>query len=164
MSRKFNIIDIIIILIIVIGLVVAGIFFVKYLNNDKSVNTTQSEQNKTKLNFTIEILNVSENNAKMYKKGQEVKFDAYGKCKGRIEDVVIEPYKIVTKNTEVGEVLVTEIPDRYTAILIIKTDVVKDKMKYSCNGERISIGKSLPIKIKGAAAANCYITDLYEVK
>ena len=160
MNKKFNIIDFIIIMVVVIAIILLGVFYINSRKNDTVIHNT----NNIKLNFVVEVANLTEDNANMYKAGQTVSFDEFGNCKGVIQNVIIEPYKVWTKNTEVGEVLISEVPNKYTAKLTIQTDVVKEANKYSCNNERISIGKSLPIKVKGAACEACYIVDLYEVK
>lgn len=162
MNRKFNIIDFIIIFFIIVAIILVGLFYFN-ITKDKGASI-MDEQPKTKLNFTVEVTNITENIAQMYKEGQTVKFDNYGKCEGVIQKVVIEPYKIWTKNTEIGEFLITEVPNKYVAKITIQTDVTKEENKYSCQEERISIGKSLPLKTKGVACESCYIVDLYEVE
>lgn len=159
MKKKFNIVDVVIILLIVFAVVAGAVYF-------KSINSKDNNMaNDTiKLNFVIEVNNLTENMANAYKEGQKILFNDYGDCEGIIKKVEVLPYKIWTKNTKIGEVLITEIPGKYTAQITVETDAVKTDNEFICKKDRINIGKSIPFKVKGAAAESCYIIDLYEVE
>ena len=166
MKRKFNIIDVIIILVVIVAIAVASgfLYFKTRTAEDEAAETAHTKDNEIKLAFVIEINNISETMSTAYEVGRKVMFDSYGNCEGVIRDIEIVPYRMWTWNTEDGEVLINDVPDKYTARITIETDVIKEENKYNCSGERISIGKSVPFKTKGAAVEKCYIVDLYEVK
>lgn len=157
MKSKFNIIDLIVIIVLVLAIAVGGFVGYKYFFGDNG----SASANVVKLNFVIEISSVSEDIAKAYKVGDKVNFGSQGSGNGVITNVEVVPYRVWNKNTEIGEIVISEVPDKYTAKITIESDVVKTDKFYMCNDESIVIGKMMPFAVKGASA-DCYVVDLYE--
>ena len=161
MKTKFNIIDAIIALIIVIAIVICGFVFFKFANKD-----SVAVDNTTKINFIVEINNLTEESANNFKTavGKTATFGPTASGRGIVSNVEIVPFKRWTKNINDGKIIITEVPNRYTANVTIESYVVKTDISYTSGSEVVAVGKEMPFNAKGAASENGYIINLYEVK
>lgn len=158
MKTKFNIIDAVI-LIVVIAVIAVGCFI--YLNmTDDTVAVT----NTAKIEFKIEVIDLTEDAANSFNAGDSVTLGETTSGSGVITAVQVTPYKKWVENTEDGEVVISEVPGRYTATVTIASEVSKTDTAYTSGSEEISVGKKMPFNAKGAASEESYIVDLYEVK
>ena len=163
MKTKFNIIDAIII-VVILAVVIAGVFiFLNLKNND---NNASVPSNSAEIKFVIEVNNLSETAANSFKDavGKDVSFGETASGSGIITNVEIVPYKKWIKNTDEGTFFVSEIPNKYTANVTIKTNVEKTDASFTSGSEVISVGKKMPFNSFGIAAEECFIIDLFEVE
>lgn len=158
-NRKFNIIDIIIIILIA-AILCAGVYvyYVK-INGQES-----ADADTVNLHFTVEVNGLTEEAANSFNVGDYVTLGESASGSGVIESVEVEKYKILSRNTENGTFLWSEVPDEYTAKVTIVSGVNKSDTAYTTGSENISVGKEMPFNARGAASEKCYIVDLYETE
>lgn len=163
MKTKFNIVDVIII-VIILAVIATGCFaYFKFANKD---NNASVQANTAKIEFVIEVNNLTETAANSFKaaEGSPVSFGETTSGYGTLTYVDVIPYRKWVKNTEDGEVVVSEVPNRYTAKVTIQSDVEKSDTAFTCGSEVITVGKAMPFNSMGVAAEECYIVSLSEVK
>ena len=158
-NKKFNIIDVIIILV-VLAIICVGVYvyFTKFAKSDV-VNTNTAD-----IRFTIEVNGISEDAANSFNIGDSVTFGETTSGRGIIENVEVVNYRMITKNTKDGTIAWADVPDEYTARVTITSTVTKSETAYTSGNETIAVGREMPFNAKGAAAEDCYIIDLSEVK
>ncbi|MEE1043229.1 MAG: DUF4330 family protein [Clostridia bacterium] len=159
MKTKFNIIDLVI-LIIIVAIIAVGCIIYFNMTNDKTV----VETNTTKIEFVVEVRDVSEDAANSFIVGDLVTFGESTSGRGVISDVEVVPYKKWVNDMEDGEVIISEVPGRYTANVTISADVTKSNIAYTSGSEEVAVGKKMPFNAKGAAFEEGYIINLIEVK
>lgn len=161
MKTKFNIIDAIIATVIVLIIAVCVFVYFKFAHKDNAV-----VNNTTKINFVVEVNNLTEEASDSFEnaKGNSVTFGTTASGIGTVAYVEIVPYTKWVKNIQDGEVIISEVPERYTAKVTIESDVVKSDISYTCGSETIAVGKEMPFNAKGAASEDGFIVDLSEVK
>lgn len=159
-NKKFNIIDLLIILLIV-AVICAGVFAYMYFfkSSDNSVNT-----NTVNIQFTIEVNGITEDAANSFKVGDSVTLGASASGSGVIKNTEVKEYRMITSNEEDGTYQWTGVPGEYTALVTVESNVVKTDTAYTTGSEVISVGKQMPFNARGAASEKCYIVDLNEVK
>ena len=159
-NKKFNIIDLLILLLIV-AVICAGVFAYMYFfkSSDNSTDT-----NTTNIQFTIEVSGITEDAANSFKTGDSVTLGESASGSGVIALTEVLPFKMVTTNTEDGIYQWTEMPGEYTARVTIRSNVIKTDTAYTTGSEVIAVGKEMPFNARGAASEKCYIVDLIEVK
>lgn len=161
MKTKFNIIDVVIAIVLVIVIAVCGVIGYKFINKD-----SVAVSNTTKIRFTVEVNNLTADAGESFVNtvGNSVTFGPTASGMGTVTNVEVVPYRRWLRDTEKGEVVISEVPDKFTANVTIESDVVKSDISYTSGSETVAVGKSMPFNAKGAASENGYIVDLYEVK
>ena len=159
MKPKFNIIDAVILVVAVLIIAVGCFVYFNMTKDDAVVNT-----DTTKILFIVEVKDLSEDAANSFKVGDSVTLGETTSGTGVISNVEIVPFKKWVNNTEDGEVVISEVPGRYTANVTITSDVSKSNIAYTSGSEEIAVGSKMPFNAKGAASENGYIVDLYELE
>lgn len=156
-KRKFNIVDVIIILV-----VLAVICFAAYAYFAQKPDGVASETEQVA--FTVMINDLSQSAASEFKAGDAVTFGESSSGNGVIENVEIAPYKKLSENKEDGVFVWSEVPDRYAVYVTVKADVTVTDYDLISGNESIAIGKNMPINAFGAASENGYIVSLTETE
>lgn len=159
MKTKFNIIDAII-LIVIILIIAVGCFVYFNMTNDDAV----VESNTTKVEFVVEVKDISQDVANSFNVGDAVTFGESASGSGYISMVEVVPFTKWVDNVEDGEVVISEVANRYTANVTISSDVSKTNIAYTSGSEVIAVGRKMPFNAKGAAFEEGYIINLNEVK
>ena len=159
MKTKFNIIDVLI-LIVFVMIIAVGCFVYFNMTNDDAV----VETNTTKIEFVVEVRDLSEDAANSFKVGDSVTLGETTSGTGVISSVEVVPFTKWVENVEDGEIVISEVPNRYTANVTISSEVSKSDIAYTSGSEEIAVGRKMPFNAKGAASEECYIINLYEVK
>lgn len=161
MKTKFNIIDVVIAIVLVVIIAVCGVIGYKFINKD-----SVAVSNTTKIKFTVEVNNLTAESAESFENtvGNLATFGPTASGIGTVTDVEVVPYRRWTRDTQKGEVVISEVPDRFTANVTIESDVAKSDISYTSGSETVAVGKAMPFNAKGAASENGFIVDLYEVK
>lgn len=157
-NLKFNVIDVLI-LVLAVLVVLAGV----YVYYDRT-HSDVSSQNSANVSFTIEINGLSYDAANSFKVGDAVTLGETTSGSGKITNVEVVDYEKVSVDSKDGKYILTKIPDEYTARVTILSEVVKSDESYKSGSEIIAVGREMPFNGKGAAASDCYIVDLAEVK
>lgn len=158
-NKKLNIIDVTIILV-VLAIICVGVYvyFTKFSKSDVTSTNTAD------IRFTIEVNGISEEAANSFNIGDNVTLGETTSGRGVIENVEVLNNRIVAKNTKDGTITWADVPDEYTARVTIASTVTKSDTAYTSGSETIAVGREMPFNAKGAAAEECYIVDLIEVK
>ena len=161
MKSKFNIIDAVVIIIIISVIAIGCFFYFKM-----SAKETPAANETAKIQFVIEVKDLTEDAAKSFEQADEcsVSFGETVTGSGIIKDVDVIPYKKWVKNTIDGEVVISEVPDRYIANVTIEAEVSKSDTAFTSGSESIAVGKEMPFNSMGVGAEDCYIIDLIEIK
>lgn len=157
-KTKFNVLDVVIVLVILAIVCVGGYVFMKQRGG-----TSVSGQ-QTKLHFTVEVTNISKSMAEAFHVGDSVVFGTTNSDRGVIYDVKIEPYRKLTNNIEDGSHSLQVVEGQYTALVTIETMVQESDEAYINATEELAIGLKMPINAKGAAAPGGFIVGMEEVE
>lgn len=120
--KKFNIIDIVFVLVVVLLIGVAVLKVSKY-------NVTKSNGEMNKIEYTITVYGVRQYTIDAMKVGDKV-FDTQTKVNiGTIKDIKKDEYKVNVESIK-GKLLRASIPEKYTMTLTIETDGLETESSY----------------------------------
>ena len=137
MKPKFNIIDVLIILVLAAVLWV----FANYAGAKPAVSSVAT------VHYTVEIKDIREENVGAFAEGDEITGDKGGGVIGKIVSVgEYEKETSITENVRTGKFVVSEIPNRYTVTLVIESPCVKNADGITVDDMDIKVGKSINIK------------------
>jgi len=143
--KKFNWIDaVIILLIIVIG--IGGVWFLKGRQAQQTANT-----NNVKIYVTVEMKEITEEVAKAYKVGERVTLGTTNVDTGVVTDVEYGPYKEDLEDYQNGVFKTVEFEDLYTANITMAVDGTETDTLISSANEEYRIGEQLVFHGKGFA-------------
>ena len=136
-KARFNIIDVLILLLLVAVLWV----FANYANAGTADNSGATVQ------YTVEIKGIREENMGAFAEGDEITGDKGGGVIGKIVSVgEYEKETSLTENVRQGEFVKSEIPNRYTVRLTIESPCTKNADGITVDDTDIKVGKSINIK------------------
>jgi len=136
-KARFNIIDILIILVLVAVLWV----FANY------ANIKPAENNGATVQYTVEIKSIREENVGAFAEGDAITGDKGGGVIGKIVSVgEYEKETSLEENVRTGEFVISEIPNRYTVRLTIESPCIKNADGITVDDTDIKVGKSINIK------------------
>ena len=143
---KFNVLDIVIILIVIIF--VGGFAISHIKTNDDGTVATGNSSVSTKFTYTISISNLADTSPKMIEIGDEIYDKVSNTCIGKIVEVeTTEALGLI--ETENGEIIEKTMPGRVDVNLKIETDGTVKNGEYLANGLiRIMVGNFREIKTK----------------
>ena len=143
---KFNIIDFLIVLVVVL-VAVAGV----YILGNKSETVVSSE--KTKVYVTIEELSVDEATKNFYmesaKEGDNITMGIREKTTGILRKIEAVPATDNYNNPETGEIEVLKKADRYDLKFTFETEFEETDRDFLIGTDKIKIGKELNFSGKG---------------
>lgn len=113
--NRFNVIDIVLV-IIALGLVIVAYL----LFGNKVVGTSDSQ----KYLYQYELQNIYESVANNIKVGDKMYDNETNEYLGVITEVEINPYKVISPNLKDGLMMYTEIPDRFVALITLENDLI----------------------------------------
>lgn len=151
---KLNVIDLGIIAFLVIAIVGGGFYYVSK-NKAKSV-----DKNQTKIEFDIEVQNLSLDNANSFVVGENVIYGMTNIDTGKVKNVRIEPYKKMTKDAVDGKYLWKTYQNRYQATVTIEATVNESEDSFRGDKEEVRIGTQMQFHGKGFASAEGFIVGL----
>ncbi len=134
---KFNIIDVLIILVLAAVLWV----FANYASVKPVVSSDATVQ------YTVEIKGIREENVGAFAEGDQITGDKGGGVIGKIISVgEYENETTLTENVRTGEFDTAEIPNRYTVRLTIESPCIKNADGITVDDTDIKVGKNINIK------------------
>lgn len=137
-KKKFNIIDVLVLLIVIVFAAGIGI----RLGNGKAI------KNETEITYTVEVKNVKEFTADALKKSNVLTDDKTGTVLGEIVSVEVEPY-MEEKETNTGELVMVEVPERYRCTVILKSSAKEQEGKLMLDEKtEVSPGKIFDVITK----------------
>ncbi len=156
-KAKFNILDALIILLIIL-VVAAGIF----LFAGKGSNETPATQNTT-AEFKLEIKKAEFSLAEKFeaasKAGEIVRVGVKEAFEAELVDVEVSNAEIVSANTRTGEIILAEHPSLYDIIITLRAPAVDTDQGIMVSGTKIIVGHEDAVYGKGFAGFG-FITDL----
>lgn len=156
-KRKFNVLDVVAILLI-IAIIAGGVWYFAGRNNTETTATAQKE-----LEFDVLVTDVSVEVAENVKIGSNIKFGKGSSGKGTLVNVKEEPYVSLQKDTVNGKYVWSEHPGRVQLTATIKTSVTETEDKFMAADEQVAIGNEMPFLGVGFGFSECYIVDMREV-
>ena len=151
---KLNIIDLSIIAILVIAIVGGGFYYVSK-NKAKIV-----DKNQTKIEFDIEVPNLSLDNANSFVVGENVIYGMTNIDSGKVKNVKVEPYKKMTRDAINGKYLWKTSQNRYQATVTIEATVNETADNFRGDKEEVRIGMQMQFHGKGFASSEGFIVGL----
>lgn len=137
--KKFGIVDIIIILLVVV-LCVAGYGII----SEKEAITSQSI---TDVEFTVELKMLTKEEADVIKVGDEITDSIKGGYYGKVTDVEVKKASAVAANTIDGVYSIEEYPDRYDVYVTIHgTPTTMNESTVQFASQKIKIGTGAYLK------------------
>lgn len=156
---KMNVLDFIIIFIVLAILCVGTVLFTK-------VNKTNAQLgNPVSLEFTVEVKDLTVESAEAFADavGKKVVYGVKNSDYGEIVDVKIEPFKRLAQNLEEGKFFWDTYPDKYQALVKIKTDAFENEKFFVGNTEEIRVGIKMPFSGGGVASPDGFIVKLDKI-
>ncbi len=138
---RFNIIDIIIILIIVAA---AFVLINVFAGNDKNIT---AENNYKKIQYVIEIQDVEERFDGVVSKGDAVQDAIERKNIGTVVGVQSSPYETVTFDYTTGTETVSSVEDRVVLAITIEATAVSTDRAFTVDGCEIRVGQQYSIML-----------------
>ena len=154
---KFNSLDVVIIVVLILAIAAASFLLLK-----NKIFTDESEKEKVKISFDIEMIDLSKDIAEGLKEGSVI-LGNKNIDKGEITNVKISPYKKLNEDKENGEYIWIEVPDKYMATITVEKEVSNTEKSYLGESEEYRIGEMMSFRGKGFAGWGGYIVRLDEI-
>jgi hypothetical protein len=120
--KKFNIIDVVFVIVVVLLIGIAGLKVSKY-------NVTKSNGEMNKIEYTITVFGVRQYTIDAIKVGDKV-YDTQTKVNiGTIKDIKADEYLVNVESIK-GKLLRASIPEKYALTLTIETDGLETDNSY----------------------------------
>lgn len=142
-SRRFNLLDIFIILVV---LVLVGGGWIAYSNY-----TRNQQANMHEAEYQVEIKGVDQSFVDSITKGDALRESIKGNALGTVADVIAVPASNVNTDYLNGKFVMVPVPNKLDLVLKIKSPAVITEKSISVGGLTIKIGQRLYIKGKGYA-------------
>ncbi|MBQ2754903.1 MAG: DUF4330 family protein [Clostridia bacterium] len=153
---KLNVLDYVIIFIVIAILLVGTFLFTRVNKTQASLGTPVT------LEFTVEVKDLTEVSATAFADavGKQVVYGVKNSDYGEITDVVIEPYKRLAKDIIKGEYFWDTYPDKYQALVTIRTEAYENSKFFVGNTEELRVGVKMPFSGGGVASPDGFIVKL----
>lgn len=145
MYKKFNLLDMFFVLLIVVGVFAA-------ISMTSGKNVAAANGNKT-VYFTVEIVGLPKGFDEKIKIGDVIKDSTRGYYYGTVDKIEFEPAKALVRDIENQKFLLVPIPEKYTLLLTVKCNGSETDTEILAEGQPIKVGKRLAIKGKGYAGS-----------
>ena len=139
--KKFGFVDIIIVLLVV-ALCIAGYSIISDKEGTSTANITDVE-------FTVELKQLTEEEAALFQNGDDVYDSLKGGYFGKVVDVKKNIAKSVAANTADGTYSIEEYPDRYDVYVTVHgtpTSVTEGNIMFA--SQKVKVGTRMYIKSK----------------
>ncbi|MEG1441205.1 MAG: DUF4330 family protein [Oscillospiraceae bacterium] len=158
MKPKFNIVDLIIILVCV-AIVAVCVFVLP----SRGSNAEKTGTRDIKAEYVVEVNNKEEAYTKLGKVGDVVSVGDKEKLPAVIKKIEVKPYRRVGYDTIKGEAMWNEVPEKFTVLYTLESDAVDSEKSIAVNDTAIRVGEATTVKGKGYAGYG-YILSVKESK
>lgn len=154
-SRKFGLLDILIIMILIGG----AVFLLKTVSS--SSENKESTAESSVIEYTFETQSVEQDFVDSLEIGDEIFHSIKNEKIGVLKDFTVEPFKIEHRNPETGTIDIVENPKAYRVLMRIEAEAMfeEEEEKIMVGSEDIRVGLSLPVKSLGYATYG-YIVEI----
>ena len=142
---KFNAID---------ALIIAGVILVLAVFGYYALGGWEMSDNGEEkiMNYTVEIQGVPEEYLNKVNAGDDVFDVRKGSAIGKVVAVgEARPYKTVAENSNEGIFVMSEVPEKYTFDVTIRTPYKESAAGYTVNDMDLKVGRAVTIKTAGLA-------------
>ncbi len=148
MKRKFrfNIVDVLIILLVVAAVAVAAKFLI-----DRSSGSIGGDS-KTVITYVVEFNNVEERFADSVKAGDSVQYDVKKVDFGTVVGVQASPYQIISFNYDEQTEVVTTVEGKITLTVTMEAEVTESDRGFERNGSDIRVGQAYSLNFPNFAS------------
>lgn len=154
MKKRFNFIDTLIIIFLVVASILAIVYFSTQMGYTKKVSKNQLVQ------YTVELKSVQKDVGELLKKGDEVKNSISGEVIGKIVNIDIRDNVETREDTISGKFVETSFSDRDDVYVTVESvPVIDEKNCITVDSLPIKIGKTMHIRTKDYASSG-FIVDL----
>ncbi len=158
MKVKFNIIDILIVLVLIVGAIIfASLFKTSGVGGDNTANETKPYE------FVIKLQNVDGGMTKDITAGLDVLDSQKNYYYGVLKDFYTEESVFLTEDTENGVFIEDTHPVNVDVYLVVEGNGYETDSDLLIEGQDIKIGKRIYTKVKGFAGLG-YVTEIRGVE
>jgi hypothetical protein len=157
-KRRFNGIDIGIIVVLVLVIAAGVFFFLRYNRAD------QLAGKQVTIRFQVEVPDLSQEVAEGFPIGAPVIFGTTNTDEGAIVDVEVAPYMRTMQNKEDGAYTWEQYGDKYQATVTIEAEVTETDEAFIGESTEIQVGANMPFHGKGFAAADGFVVGIDKVE
>lgn len=150
-SKKFGLLDILIILVLIGG----AVFLLNSLSQKEELVVESIP-----LEYTFETVEVGQEFVDSLEAGDEIFHSVKNEKIGVLKSFTVEPFKIENRNLETGTIDIVENPEKYRVLMEIETEaVLAEEDNIMVGDEEIRVGMSLPVKGLGYATYG-YVVEI----
>ncbi len=149
MKPKFNLMDCLIIVVLIVVIAFGAVMFKKISGAEEN---TQVSGNGT-VEFKIEINNKIESYTKIAKVGDKITVGEKEKIPATVTDIEVKPYKRVAYDALNATASWQEVPERYTVIYTLETEGTDTYSAVTAGGVPIRVGEETALRGKGHAGS-----------
>lgn len=143
---RFNITDILIILVLACIVVVFSYFAAGKWETGKAGNTGKA------VRYTVNVQSVDEKFLNKIAVGDTVWDVRKGGTLGTVVDVKApKPYEAITENTVKGKYVLAEVPDKYSYEFTVESPCSVAGTGYSINDTKINVGRKITLRTENIA-------------
>lgn len=150
---KFNFIDALIILVILLAVLAGGYFLASGKLSAKSGGEA------VKIQYQVEIKEKTEEYSGKIKIGDKVLVGDKEKASAVVEGVEVVPFKIISEDKTQGIVHYSEVPDTYDVIITLSSEGSHTDKEIYADNTQIRIGEKITVRGNGYSG-NGYILGL----
>lgn len=155
MKPKFNLMDLIIVLVVLAVIGAGGFMLSKNLPGQDAGDTGSR---KVKVEYQLEVTDKREAYTTLAKPGDSVTIGDKEKLPAVVKDVEVQPYSKVGFDGLNGGAAWNEVPDRYTVVYTLESDAVDSDKSVAVNGTAVRVGSATTIKGNGYAGYGYILT------
>ena len=133
---RFNFIDLLILLA-----AAAAVFVLLYVFVLSDRAQSADSEERTTVQYVVEILNVDERFSEVIRKGQKVEDAIRRKTVGTVVGMEAKPFEKITFDYQSGEEVLSEAEGRITLYVTVETSVVETDSAFLADGVEIRVGE-----------------------
>lgn len=146
---KINVLDVIIIALVI----VAGFVLLKLGNADGGGAAVLSSGTPVTVRYNLELSNLTPGTGSLIKPGDSLMEVTEKRSIGKVISVEIEPYRVTSKDMYTGNFILTEVPDRETAQVVVELAANDTGSEIDASGFVLRAGENLPVTGPGYSGA-----------
>ena len=111
-------------IIIILAALAAGFVLLRLSNADGAGTTVLSSGTNVTARYTLELGNLAIGTSELIQPGDNLTDVVLKRAIGSVVSVTSGPYLVTSKDSNTGDVILTEVPQRETAYIVVEVDAV----------------------------------------